>query len=80
MGLLFGGIFKYHRRRYHQMPLSDLSVKAAKAKNKPYKLTDEKGLHLLVDTNGSKYFRFKYRFDGKQKTLAIGVYPATTLK
>ena len=48
--------------------------------DKAYKLSDEKGLHILINPNGSKYFRLKYRFDGKEKTLALGVYPETTLK
>ncbi|MDP2393247.1 MAG: Arm DNA-binding domain-containing protein [Methylococcaceae bacterium] len=46
----------------------------------PFKLADDKGLFLLVNPNGSKYFRLKYRFDGKEKMLALGVYPETSLK
>lgn len=56
------------------MPLSDPAIKKAKAADKPYKLTDEKGLYLLVSPTG-KYWRMNYRFAGKQKTLALGVYP-----
>jgi hypothetical protein len=48
--------------------------------DKPFKLPDEKGMYLLVHPNGSKYFRLDYRFEGKRKTLALGVYPDTTLK
>lgn len=62
------------------MALSDTTIKAAKPKDKPYKLTDKWGMYLLVDTKGRKYFRFDYRFKGKRKTLALGVYPATSLK
>ena len=63
------------------MAISDTTIKAAKPRTeKAYKLPDEKGLHILITPNGSKYFRFKYRFDGKEKTLALGVYPETTLK
>jgi integrase len=63
------------------MAISDTTIKAAKPRtDKAYKLPDEKGLHILINPNGSKYFRFKYRFDGKEKTLALGVYPETTLK
>jgi integrase len=62
------------------MPLTDVQVRQAKAKLKDYWLTDEKGLRLLVKPNGSKYWRLKYRFLDKQKTLAIGVYPAVSLK
>lgn len=62
------------------MPLSDTSIRSAKAKEKPYKLADEKGLFLLVNTSGAKYWRLKYRINGKEKLLAIGVYPDVTLK
>ncbi|BBU68661.1 tyrosine-type recombinase/integrase [Fluviibacter phosphoraccumulans] len=61
------------------MALTDLKVKAAKAGDKPYKLTDERGLHLLIATNGGKYWRWSYRFIGKQKTMALGTYPDTGL-
>jgi len=62
------------------MPLTDTTIKNAKPKDKPFKLTDEKGLFLLINPNGSKYFRLKYRYDGKEKVLALGVYPDTSLK
>ena len=63
------------------MTISDTAIKAAKPRpDKPYKLPDEKGMYIYVHTNGSKYFRLDYRFDGKRKTLALGVYPETTLK
>jgi integrase len=63
------------------MPLSDTAIKNAKpTPDKPYKLQDEKGMYLLVNPNGSKYFRYNYRFDGKRKTLALGIYPTTSLK
>lgn len=62
------------------MPLTDTACKNAKPKEKPYKLADEKGMYLLVNPNGSKYFRLKYRVGGTEKTLALGVYPETTLK
>ncbi len=60
--------------------LTDTATKNAKPKDKPYRLADEKGLYLEVKPNGSKYFRMKYRFDGKEKLLAFGVYPETSLK
>jgi integrase len=60
--------------------LADTAIRNAKAKDKPYKLADEKGMFLLINPNGSKYFRLKYRFAGKEKTLALGVYPETGLK
>jgi integrase len=63
------------------MPLSDTTIKNAKPNpDKAYKLPDEKGMYLLVNPNGSKYFRLKYRFGGKEKVLALGVYPDTSLK
>ena len=63
------------------MPISDTAIKAAKPRaDKPYKLPDEKGMYIYIHTNGSKYFRLDYRFDGKRKTLALGIYPETTLK
>ena len=55
--------------------LTDTKVKSAKAKDKSYKLSDGGALYLLVNPSGSKYWRMKYRFQGKERTLAIGVYP-----
>lgn len=60
--------------------LNDPACKNAKPKDKPYRLSDEKGLYLEVMPNGSKYFRLKYRYGGKEKRLALGVYPETGLK
>jgi integrase len=60
------------------MPLTDTAVRNAKPGSKPYKLTDGGGLYLLINTAG-KYWRFDYRFAGKRKTLAVGVYPTITL-
>lgn len=61
------------------MPLTDTAVRNAKPEAKPRKLADEKGLFLLVHTNGSKYWRFKYRIGGREKLLALGVYPDVSL-
>ncbi|MDN7636800.1 tyrosine-type recombinase/integrase [Burkholderia cepacia] len=61
------------------MPLTDIQVRNAKASATPYKLTDGNGMFLLVQPNGAKYWRLSYRFLCKQKTLALGVYPAVTL-
>jgi integrase len=61
------------------MALTDLEVKRAKAVEKPLKLTDGGGMFLLVQPNGAKYWRLAYRFEGKQKTLALGVYPGVSL-
>lgn len=62
------------------MALTDVAIKQAKPQLTDYWLTDERGLRLLVKVNGSKYWRLKYRHDGKQKTLAVGVYPEIGLK
>ena len=61
------------------MPLTDTAIKNSKLKDTDYKLADEKGMYLLVKQAG-KYFRLDYRFAGKRKTLALGVYPETSLK
>lgn len=61
------------------MALTDIKVKSAKGQNKPFKLSDEKGLHLLINPSGTKLWRLSYRFLGKQKTLALGTYPDVSL-
>ena len=61
------------------MPLSDITARQAKYTGKPQKLSDEKGLFLLVNQSG-KYWRLKYRHSGKEKVLALGVYPEVSLK
>ncbi len=67
--------------------LTDIQVKAKQHKDNdgtvktpPYKLADEKGLYLFVQTSGGKLWRFDYRFDGKRKTLALGAYPDVSLR
>lgn len=62
------------------MALTDTAIRNAKPSDKALKLTDEKGLFLLIHPNGSKYWRQKYRYNGKEKTLAHGVYPDVGLK
>ncbi|MBS0849989.1 integrase arm-type DNA-binding domain-containing protein [Citrobacter sp. JGM124] len=61
------------------MSLTDSKVKNAKSLEKEYKLTDGFGMHLLVHPNGSKYWRLSYRFEKKQRILALGVYPSVSL-
>lgn len=61
------------------MPLNDLKVRNAKPKDKPYKLTDSEGLYLHITEKGSKLWRFRYRFEGKEKLLALGKYPEISL-
>ncbi|HCM9177201.1 tyrosine-type recombinase/integrase [Enterobacter hormaechei] len=61
------------------MKLNARQVDNAKPKDKPYKLADGGGLYLLVNPNGARYWRLKYRVAGKEKLLALGVYPDVTL-
>lgn len=68
--LPFGGI----------LALSDLKIKSLKSKDKPYKVSDSGGLYILVNPSGSKLWRQKYRYQGKEKTLSHGPYPQVSLK
>lgn len=61
------------------MKLTARQVDTSKAKDKPYKLSDGGGLYLLVNPNGARYWRLKYRVAGKEKSLALGVYPDVSL-
>ncbi|WP_288443236.1 integrase arm-type DNA-binding domain-containing protein [uncultured Pantoea sp.] len=61
------------------MKLNARQVSAARPKDKPYKLSDGGGLYLLVHPGGSRYWRLKYRFSGKEKLLSLGVYPEVPL-
>ncbi|WP_243311515.1 tyrosine-type recombinase/integrase [Fundidesulfovibrio agrisoli] len=60
--------------------LTDIAVKNAKPGPKPYKMADERGLVLEVRPNGGKWWRLRYRFEGKEKMLSLGVYPDVALK
>ncbi len=60
--------------------LSDTAIRNAKPTKKQYKLFDGQGLFVLIHPNGSKYFRFRYKLNNKEKMMALGVYPETTLK
>jgi integrase len=62
------------------MPLSDKEIRAAKPAAEPYQLTDERGLSILINPNGGKWWRLRYRFDGKGKMLSLGTYPDVGLK
>lgn len=62
------------------MPLADTTVRKARPADKRYRLFDEKGLYLEVAPTGGKWWRFKYRFAGKEKRLSLGTYPEVPLK
>lgn len=74
------GVCRCPLTRCTPMALTDTAVRNAKPGSKPIKLFDGDGLFLLVHPNGGKYWRFKYRFAGKEKLLALGVYPEVSLK
>jgi integrase len=61
------------------VPLTDMKVQKSKPQDKPVTLFDGGGLFLLVTPSGGKLWRFKYRYDGKQKLLALGAYPEVSL-
>lgn len=61
------------------MPLTDATIRVLKPKVKPYKVSDFEGLFMTVKPTGSRLWHFKYRIDGKEKLLSIGVYPEITL-
>ncbi|CAB3661033.1 tyrosine-type recombinase/integrase [Paraburkholderia rhynchosiae] len=62
------------------MALTDVGVRSAKPTGKLYRLFDERGMYLEVSATGGKWWRFKYRFQGKEKRLSLGVYPDIGLK
>lgn len=62
------------------MPLTDNAIRAAKPREKNWKLSDEKGLYLLITPKGSKRWNLKFRFAGKEKKLSLGLYPDLSLK
>ena len=59
--------------------LNDPKIRKARGKERAYKLSDGAGMYLLVTPASQKYWRLKYRFAGKEKSLALGVYPDVTL-
>ena len=61
------------------MPITDVAARNAKPTDKAYKLSDAGGLFMLVTPSGGKLWRMKYRFGGKEKSLAFGQYPSTSL-
>jgi hypothetical protein len=65
--------------RVKTMALTDTEIRRSKPAEKPYKLSDTGGLHLLVSPAGSRLWRWKYRFDGSEKLMALGRYPEISL-
>lgn len=61
------------------MSLSDAKLRTLKPTGKPYKVSDAGGLHVLVGPTGARLWRFSYRYLGRQKTMALGVYPVVSL-
>jgi integrase len=61
------------------MPLKDTHIRNAKPSKKPYKLSDGGGMYLLIKPDGARYWRLDYRFAGKRRTLALGIYPIVSL-
>jgi Phage integrase central domain/Arm DNA-binding domain len=61
------------------MPLTDIAVRKAKGRATPHKLADGGGLYLLVRSGDARYWRMDYRWAGKRRTLALGVYPSVSL-
>jgi hypothetical protein len=61
------------------MPISATELQALKPKKKPYKVSIGKGAYLLVTSAGKKYWRLKYRLDGRESTYSLGVFPNVSL-
>ena len=70
---------RYPQGRYPQMSLTDTAIKATKPAAKAYKLFDERGLYLFVKPNGGRLWHLKYRVDGREKVLSLGIYPDLSL-
>jgi len=62
------------------MALTEVEIRSARATEKPIKLFDGSGLYLFVQPSGSRWWRFKYRFQGKEREVSFGVYPDVPLK
>jgi hypothetical protein len=60
--------------------LTDTAIRSAKARERSFKLVDSGGLYVEVSPRGGKWWRWKYRFAGKERRLSLGVYPDVSLK
>ncbi len=61
------------------MILTDTKMRNAKATQSPYRLTDGHGLYALINPNGTKLWRWKYRFQGREKLMSLGSYPEISI-
>jgi len=61
------------------MTLTETAIRLAKPGSKAIKMFDGRGLHLLLSPNGSRYWRFRYRFEGREKLISLGIYPDVPL-
>lgn len=75
LGGNLGGIEAQREGDTPKVPLNDFAIRAAKPQEKPYEPSDGEGLHLAIQPNGSKLWRMKYRFAGKENRLSFGQYP-----
>jgi len=74
------GVYNFYpQRKDERLPLTDAKLRTLKAKEKPYKVADYDGLYINVSKAGSKLWRFKYRYHGKEGLLSFGPYPAISL-
>ena len=62
------------------MPLSDAAIRNAKPLDRRYKLFDEAGLFLIITPEGGKWWRVRYRWEGREQTLSLGTYPKVSLR
>ncbi len=60
--------------------LTETEIRSAKPREKPFKLFDERGLFILVNPDGSRWWRFKYQFETREKLLSLGIYPDVPLR
>lgn len=74
------GVTPEFKKKLPQMPLTDTEIRNKKPAEKPVKLFDGRGLFLIVTPAGGKWWRFRYKFDDKEKLLSLGIYPDVGLK
>ena len=75
-----GGHLKTSKMVTPKMAITDTEIRCAKGKSAPYKLYDDGGLLIIISPAGSKLWRLKYRFHGKEQQLSLGIYPTVGLK